>query len=95
MCLVSLSLRTGREYLSKLISLMSGLFLLFILFIAFISEENLFQESMQRLYIHFRPKDEVLYRGTYSCADVACLVDCLYISSVLRKVSVNERGRLL
>ena len=47
MCLVSLSLRTWREYFRKSISWFSWLFMLFFLFMMFISIANWFQESMQ------------------------------------------------
>ena len=95
MCSVNLSLSLVREYLSKSTSLISLVYRVFFKFVKLISVDNVFQELIHRLYIHFNPNVVVLYDGILSFPVVDCLVKCSCKSSVLTKVLVNELGKLL
>ena len=52
---------------------------LLFLSIIFISEQISFQESMQRLRMHFMPKVYDSYQGMNSCPDMAYLVEWFYV----------------
>ena len=58
------------------------------------SVDTLFQESIQRLYIHFSPNVVVLYGGINNLPDVAYLVEYSYKSSVLINILLKELGKL-